>query len=279
MIAGLVAVILVNGLRLLLAAARSCELTLTVRRAGPGRGRDRARPSPTPDSPTISRAVGSSSRSATATSSAATSSGSTRTQITARAWPVDAVYVERREYGPLLGRPLRVRDGERTVAEGAPAVLGPPAGPRRGGGARIGASSSRSRRARSAPSTRDREAPAARAQADLRGHPGPAPRHRRRASGDRPARAAAEKRYRAEAAASSTACWRARASTARGLPGHRRDREGAACPRPLPRLRRQPARLLGRARIYVARLVEFPRRTTRASRTPRAASSRPSSAP
>jgi phosphate transport system permease protein len=44
-------------------------------------------------------------------------------QITARAWPAEAVYVERREYGPLIGRPLRVRDGERTVAEGTPAVL------------------------------------------------------------------------------------------------------------------------------------------------------------
>jgi len=40
-------------------------------------------------------------------------------QIAARAWPSDAVYVERREYGPLLGRIVKVTDGDRTIAQGS----------------------------------------------------------------------------------------------------------------------------------------------------------------
>lgn len=39
-------------------------------------------------------------------------------EIASRAWPADAVYIERREYGPLLGRVVKVTDGDRTIAQG-----------------------------------------------------------------------------------------------------------------------------------------------------------------
>jgi phosphate transport system permease protein len=39
-------------------------------------------------------------------------------EIVSRAWPVEAVYIERREYGPLLGRILKVSDGDREIARG-----------------------------------------------------------------------------------------------------------------------------------------------------------------
>jgi phosphate transport system permease protein len=39
-------------------------------------------------------------------------------EIVSRAWPSDAVYIERREYGPLLGRLVKVTDGDRTIAQG-----------------------------------------------------------------------------------------------------------------------------------------------------------------
>jgi phosphate transport system permease protein len=37
--------------------------------------------------------------------------------------PLDAVYVERREYGPFIGRPVRLMDGDREVAAGSEAVI------------------------------------------------------------------------------------------------------------------------------------------------------------
>ena len=37
--------------------------------------------------------------------------------------PPDAVYVERREYGPFIGRPVRLMDGDREVAAGSEAVI------------------------------------------------------------------------------------------------------------------------------------------------------------
>jgi phosphate transport system permease protein len=43
-------------------------------------------------------------------------------EITAVDKPPDAVYVERREYGPLLGVPVRLTDAGRVVAEGSEAV-------------------------------------------------------------------------------------------------------------------------------------------------------------
>jgi phosphate transport system permease protein len=43
-------------------------------------------------------------------------------QIASREQPADVVYVERREYGPLLGTPARLKDGDRVVAEGSEAV-------------------------------------------------------------------------------------------------------------------------------------------------------------
>jgi phosphate transport system permease protein len=42
--------------------------------------------------------------------------------VVARERPSDAVYIERREYGPLLGTPVRLVDAGRTVAEGGDAV-------------------------------------------------------------------------------------------------------------------------------------------------------------
>ncbi len=42
--------------------------------------------------------------------------------IASRSEPAEATYVERREYGPLLGTPLRLLDGEREVAKGPDAT-------------------------------------------------------------------------------------------------------------------------------------------------------------
>jgi len=39
------------------------------------------------------------------------------------AQPDDAVYVERREYGPFIGRPVKLVDGDREIASGSEAVL------------------------------------------------------------------------------------------------------------------------------------------------------------
>jgi phosphate transport system permease protein len=43
--------------------------------------------------------------------------------IARRDYPGDVVYVERREYGPFLGRAVAIRDGGQPVAEGSEAVL------------------------------------------------------------------------------------------------------------------------------------------------------------
>jgi phosphate transport system permease protein len=45
------------------------------------------------------------------------------TDITATERPGDAVYVERREYGPFIGRPVKLADGDTEVAAGSAAVL------------------------------------------------------------------------------------------------------------------------------------------------------------
>ena len=44
-------------------------------------------------------------------------------EIASRQTPQDAVYVERREYGPFIGRPVKLADGDRELAAGAGAVL------------------------------------------------------------------------------------------------------------------------------------------------------------
>jgi phosphate transport system permease protein len=44
------------------------------------------------------------------------------TEIKARDYPPDVLYVERREYGPLLGAPVRLFEGDKVVAEGSDAV-------------------------------------------------------------------------------------------------------------------------------------------------------------
>jgi phosphate transport system permease protein len=44
------------------------------------------------------------------------------TQITARALPPEAIYVERREYGPFIGTPVRLTEGEKELAKGPDAV-------------------------------------------------------------------------------------------------------------------------------------------------------------
>ena len=44
-------------------------------------------------------------------------------QIARRETPLDAVYVERREYGPFIGRPVRLTEGGQDVAAGSDAVL------------------------------------------------------------------------------------------------------------------------------------------------------------
>ena len=44
-------------------------------------------------------------------------------EIAGRQLPPDAVYVERREYGPFIGRPVKLAEGDREVAAGSEAVL------------------------------------------------------------------------------------------------------------------------------------------------------------
>ena len=44
-------------------------------------------------------------------------------EIASRQIPQDAVYVERREYGPFIGRPVKLTEGDRELAAGAGAVL------------------------------------------------------------------------------------------------------------------------------------------------------------
>jgi phosphate transport system permease protein len=44
-------------------------------------------------------------------------------EIARTAYPDDAVYLERREYGPFIGRPVSLVSGDRTIASGADAVL------------------------------------------------------------------------------------------------------------------------------------------------------------
>jgi phosphate transport system permease protein len=44
-------------------------------------------------------------------------------QIVSRSLPGDAIYVERREYGPFIGRPVKLADGDTEVAAGSAAVL------------------------------------------------------------------------------------------------------------------------------------------------------------
>ncbi|HET9370591.1 MAG TPA: phosphate ABC transporter permease PstA [Vicinamibacterales bacterium] len=43
-------------------------------------------------------------------------------EIVSRSTPADATYVERREYGPLIGRPVRLLEGEREIATGVDAT-------------------------------------------------------------------------------------------------------------------------------------------------------------
>jgi phosphate transport system permease protein len=44
-------------------------------------------------------------------------------EVTSRQQPADVVYVERREYGPFIGRPVRLAEGDREIAAGSEAVL------------------------------------------------------------------------------------------------------------------------------------------------------------
>src|SRR5687768_9822038 len=43
--------------------------------------------------------------------------------ITARERPGDVVYVERREYGPFIGRIVTITDGDRQIASGSEAII------------------------------------------------------------------------------------------------------------------------------------------------------------
>ena len=45
------------------------------------------------------------------------------TAIAKRDYPADVLYIERREYGPFIGRPAALIEGDRRIAEGAEAVL------------------------------------------------------------------------------------------------------------------------------------------------------------
>ena len=164
-------------------------------------------------------------------------------QIVSRERPSDVVYVERREYGPLLGTPAKLVDAGRTVAEGAgggvdgrrsPTWPRPPSGPQGAAQARAG----RDRRHQ----LPHRAGPARAPQAG----PGGGARE-----GRRPRRRTAELAALAMAAEQEQAIrqkqeelQRLVESTSRSYPdrGHRgRPGEGAAHRGRLPRLPPQPA--------------------------------------
>ena len=235
---------------------------------------------PEPGQPDHLRSTASSSRSATATSTASTSSGWTRTRSRARRRRRRAYFVERREYGPLIGTPVQVQRGRQGRW---------PSGPD-GGGRRCPALVARRGRDRRAIETIEKDeiggvnyaieqAPAASAgssTARRSGDPARDQSRERAAVATRSPSSRRATRSRSGARASSIERRRRRVVTFRPADGAG---EGAARARHLPRLSRERARL-ARPRCASTRAGSGSSSpATRASRTPRAASSRRSSAP
>ena len=200
-------------------------------------------------------------------------------EIASASSPRDAVYVERREYGPFIGTPVRLIEGEREIAAGADAVWQALQPLIDKAARRSRPASATSSATRSAPSTTDRSRRGSScAGSSSRGSGADVAtgverrieQQRRRAA--RPNTPQPRRRLARHARAGI----HARASS---LPGRRRRREGTADARPLPRLSRQRAVVRGqRVAVYASRSgSSCP--AIRANRTPRAASSRRSSAP
>ena len=178
-------------------------------------------------------------------------------------YPADAVYVERREYGPFIGRAVRLTDGDREMATGSRRRAGGPAGrwsrkAARGPRRRSGARARRDRR-RQLP---HRAGPPAGAQAGPRA-PGRTPawtrrRPRRRLEAELAALQGAVRRCSKSASAQTVeAASRVRLTLRR----RRRRREGPAGARRLPgRTRPTSCRRWGRARVYAEPAVGVPQR-------------------
>ena len=259
MIVGLIAVILVNGLGFFWPDPL-VKVTLKDGSVFLGEVVDRE-PIPQPGTPEHNKRTASSSRSATATCSASTSSGSTRTRSRPASSRGDVVYVERREYGPLLGTPVRLIDAAtrwwpRAARRSWTARPALPATSARARPRRRCARSSGTRSATSTTASSRRASDAAQAGAGGGARP----------AGDLAARRAElerrvaeqQERYQAEAGGAGSGWSR---PTSRHL-RHRRHRgrpgEGAAHARRLPRLPPQPADVVGPAAASTPRrLWEF----------------------
>jgi phosphate transport system permease protein len=119
MIGGMIALILANGLgffwpkpltRLTLADGTSLLGELVAREAIPQHG---------PPSPRTYRVQ---LKTGNRDLSSADFRWIDESDIKQRSLPRDAIYVERREYGPFIGMPVRLSDGEKEIASGADAV-------------------------------------------------------------------------------------------------------------------------------------------------------------
>ena len=255
-----------RGRVLLAPAASSRSRSLTAPRCSARRPAAR----PTPEA---RGARASASRSATATCSAPTFVWVRETEVTSRSTPASAWLLERREYGPLL-RPSR----SRSRPERRRCRRRPPASWRRSRRRSNGAPGCSTRaRARCAP----RPTATNRSPAWPRVWPQPSGAARARTSCEAVSSGRARSRQRSrrrccDASPRSTRSWRPGALVMRTA-------DGGEQAIPLAKIVRVvPANAIGggrQAAIYARPLVGVPRRRSRASPTPRAASSRRCSAP
>ncbi len=240
MIAGLVVVILVNGLSFFWPKPLE-QVTLKDGSVFLGEVTNReAIPEPRPAGPPP-EAPDPASRREPRPATASTSSGSTRTRSRSARRPADAYFVERREYGALLGVPVG-GEGRRAHAGRRPGgrARGPPRAHREGG-ARPRARSRRSRSTRSAASTTASRRPAW-SRAGWTSSRGASPAATCRGSGPRSRRPPpSSRRSSRPRPRSSRPSWRRRARPT-SPSGPPRGAEGAALARHLPRLPGERAR-------------------------------------
>ena len=192
--------------------------------------------------------------------------------------PAGLYLVERSEYGPLIGTPAKVVEGDKEIAVGPEAVEAPAAGARREGrpgpGRREGDREGRDRGGELHP----RADPARPPQAGLPPEAGPLARPVGRAPGPGQARAGAEGPLRRSSRRSWRSAWRRRAEPgSRSAPWTGRRRSCGPSTSTAPTRRTSCGGRGGRASTRAASGASS--RTSHARRTPRAASSRPSSAP
>ena len=278
MIGGMIGLILINGLGFFwprpvaqghadgTAPCCSANSSTASRFRRPGR-----RTSPRRFRVQLKRAIG--------TSPARTTGGSTSPRLRRRSTRPIVLYVERREYGPFIGRATRLMDGDREVASGVARVGRGTAAPGRPGGARPiahpGPRTGRDRRGQCG--ARARAAATAGAGSGLSQHGGDARRSR-------------DGRDRAAQPAPVAGALRSARTPAVARDRRRPRRCESRCRRPMARRRQLPT--IDLFRVYAPnRAVDRWRGhestragcgssspPTRASRTPRAASSRRSSA-